>query len=126
MGEFLPFQRWRLDSRFAAWPGGVKLARKPSAYIGSNILITTSGVCSAPTLLGAIGEIGAQAVLFSVDTPYESTEQACTFIEQAPLDEATRALVCHGNARRILNLPHPVGRRAVASTPPPRSNDGSQ
>lgn len=104
MGEFLPYQRWRLDSRFAAYPMGIKLARKPSEYIGSNILITTSGVCSAPALLGAIGEIGPEAVLFSVDYPYESTAEACAFIEKAPLDDRTRALVCHGNARRIFNL----------------------
>lgn len=104
MGEFLPFQRWRLDSRFAAYPMGVQLARKPSEYIGSNILITTSGVCSAPTLAGAIGEMGAQGVLFSVDYPYESTATACAFIEQAPIDEQSRALVCHGNARRLFKL----------------------
>lgn len=104
MGEFLPFQRWRIDSRFAAYPMGVTLARKPSEYIGTNILITTAGVCSAPSLLGAIGELGAEAVLFSVDYPYESTAEACEFIERAPLDEATRALVCHGNAWRLFNL----------------------
>lgn len=110
MGEFLPYQRWRMDSRFAAYPMGVTLARKPSAYIGSNILITTAGVCSAPALMGAIGEIGAQAVLFSVDYPYESTAEACNFIEQAPLDDTSRALVCHGNAQRIFKLDRPHGR----------------
>jgi 2,3-dihydroxybenzoate decarboxylase len=104
MGEFLPFQRWRLDSRFAAVPMGIKLARKPSEYIGTNILITTAGVCSAPTLMGAIGELGPKAVLFSVDYPYESTAEACSFIEQAPMDEKTRALVCHGNARRLFKI----------------------
>jgi 2,3-dihydroxybenzoate decarboxylase len=105
MGEFLPYQRWRIDSRFAAYPMGITLARKPSEYIGTNILITTAGVCSAHSLLGAIGELGPQAVLFSVDYPYESTAEACEFIERAPLDDATRALVCHGNARRIFKLP---------------------
>lgn len=107
MGEALPYQRWRMDSRFAAYPSGIKLARKPSEYIGSNILITTSGVCSAPALLGAIGELGAEAVLFSVDYPYESTAAACTFIEDAPLDDKTRAQVCHGNARRLFKLGSP-------------------
>jgi len=107
MGEALPYQRWRMDSRFAAYPCGITLARKPSEYIGSNILITTSGVCSAPALLGAIGELGAQAVLFSVDYPYESTTEACTFIEDAPLDDKTRAQVCHGNARRLFKLGSP-------------------
>ncbi len=104
MGEALPYQRWRIDSRFAAYPFGIKLARKPSEYIGTNILITTSGVCSAPALAGAIGELGAHAVLFSVDYPYESTAEACRFIEEAPLNERTRALVCHGNARRLFRM----------------------
>ena len=107
MGEALPYQRWRIDSRFAAYPSGIKLARKPSEYIGSNILITTSGVCSAPSLLGAIGELGAHAVLFSVDYPYESTAEACTFIEEAPLDAKTRAQVCRGNAHRLFKLGSP-------------------
>lgn len=104
MGEGLPFQRWRYDSRFAAYPFGVKLARKPSEYIGSNILITTSGVCSKAALVGAIAEMGAHAVMFSVDYPYESTALAADFIENAKLDDATRALVCHGNAERLFKL----------------------
>lgn len=107
MGEYLPYQRWRMDSRFAANPAGIRLARRPSEYIGSNILITTAGVCSAPALMGAIGEIGARAVLFSVDYPYESSADACAFIEQAPLDDATRDLICHGNARRLFKLGSP-------------------
>ena len=104
MGEGLPFLRWRFDSRFAVYPHGVKLARAPSAYFGSNLLITTSGVCSPHALVGAIGEMGAEAVLFSVDYPYESTEAAARFIEEAPLDDRTRQLVCHGNAERIFKL----------------------
>ncbi len=104
MGEGLPFLRWRLDSRFAAYPHGIQLAHKPSEYFGRNLIITTSGVCSHAALTGAIGEMGAQAVLFSVDYPYESSDTAAEFIETAPLDEATRALVCHGNAARILKL----------------------
>ncbi len=104
MGEGLPFQRWRYDSRFAVYPHGVTVKRKPSEYIGSNILITTSGVCSAPTLMGAIGEMGAEAVLFSVDYPYESTELAADFIESAPMDDKTRELVCYGNAARLFKL----------------------
>ena len=104
MGEGLPFQRWRFDSRFAVYSHGIRLQRAPSEYIGSNIVITTSGVCSGATLAGAIGEMGPQAVLFSVDYPYESAALAAEFIEQAPIDEAARALVCHGNAKRLFKL----------------------
>ncbi|VCU68621.1 Amidohydrolase [Pigmentiphaga humi] len=104
MGEFLPFQRWRLDSRFAAYPFGIELERQPSQYIGSNLVITTSGVCSHPTLLGAVGEIGADAVMFSVDYPYESTEAAAAFIDSAPLPPDQLEAICHGNAARLLKL----------------------
>lgn len=104
MGEGLPFQRWRFDSRFAVYSHGVRLARAPSEYIGTNIVITTSGVCSHGTLAGAIAELGPEAVMLSVDYPYESTEVAVKFIEEAPLDDTTRALVCHGNAQRLLKL----------------------
>ncbi|RQU79357.1 amidohydrolase [Burkholderia cenocepacia] len=104
MGEGLPFQRWRMDSRFAAYPNGISLERAPSEYIGSNIVITTSGVCSPAALLGAIHELGADAVMFSVDYPYESSDIAARFIEDAPLDDETKNKVCHGNARHLLKL----------------------
>ncbi|MEQ8832428.1 MAG: amidohydrolase family protein [Alphaproteobacteria bacterium] len=104
MGEGLPFLRWRFDSRFEAYPCGVTLKRKPSEYFGSNILITTSGVCSHHALIGAIGEMGAENVLFSVDYPYESTELAAEFLDTAPLDDATRQMIGRDNAVRLFKL----------------------
>lgn len=104
MGEGLPFMRWRFDSRFAVYAQGLQLQKQPSEYIGTNIVITTSGVCSAPTLMAAIGEMGPEAVMFSVDYPYESTQLACEFIEQAPMDDVTRQLVCYENARKLFQL----------------------
>ncbi|MBU58490.1 MAG: amidohydrolase [Alcanivorax sp.] len=104
MGEGLPFMRWRFDSRFPVYAQGVSLDLPPSQYFGRNIVITTSGVCSAPTLMAAIGEMGEDAVLFSVDYPYESTELAARFIEEAPISDAVREKVCRGNAKRLLKL----------------------
>ncbi|RQU68229.1 amidohydrolase [Burkholderia cenocepacia] len=104
MGEGLPFQRWRMDSRFAAYPNGIRLERAPSEYIGTNIVITTAGVCSHAALSGAIAELGADAVMFSVDYPYESSEIAARFIEEAPLNSETLQKVCNGNAKRLLKL----------------------
>lgn len=113
MGEGLPFLRWRFDSRFLAYPHGIELRRAPSEYFGLNIVITTSGVCSHHALIGAIGEMGADAVMFSVDYPYESIDLAARFIEAAPIDPFTRNLICHGNAERLLRLP---SRAAVAAS----------
>jgi 2,3-dihydroxybenzoate decarboxylase len=104
MGEGLPMLRWRFDSRFAVYSHGISLKQVPSAYIGSNIVITTSGVCSAAALTCAVAEMGSDAVMFSVDYPYESTAIAADFIEAAPMAEDIRGLICSGNAQRLLKL----------------------
>ncbi|MFJ9779153.1 amidohydrolase family protein [Amycolatopsis sp. NPDC101161] len=104
LGEFLPFQLARLDSRYARQEKR-PLARKPSEYFGRNILITTSGVCAPAALAGAVLAIGADAILFAVDYPFEDTAEAVRFLEHAPLSDADRAKIGHGNAERVLHLP---------------------
>ena len=44
LGEFLPLQKSRLDSRYRTLRVEAPLAHPPSTYIGRNILLTTSGV----------------------------------------------------------------------------------
>jgi 2,3-dihydroxybenzoate decarboxylase len=102
LGETLPFLLWRFDSRAAIY--GLEMEKRPSDYIRSHVVVTTSGMFSADPLLCAIGALGADRVLFSVDYPYESTEQASAFIERAPVDDETRCLVCCENAIRLLGL----------------------
>lgn len=104
MGEGLPTMRWRFDSRFAVYSHGLQLKLKPSEYFGRNIVITTSGVCSPAALVGALGEMGSDAVMFSVDYPYESTAVAANFIENCPMSDDVRDLVCFRNAERLLKL----------------------
>jgi 2,3-dihydroxybenzoate decarboxylase len=94
----------RLDSRYRILDPDVPLHRPPSAYIGSNVVITTSGVFSPAALTGAVLEIGADAVMFSVDYPYESSHEAVAGLEQTTLSQADREKIAHGNAERILRL----------------------
>jgi 2,3-dihydroxybenzoate decarboxylase len=54
MGEFLPFQRSRLDSRYAAFATTTPVQRNPSEYLGTNIVFTNSGVFSPAAMLGAV------------------------------------------------------------------------
>jgi len=115
MGEFLPFIRSRLDSRYLTLDLETPLQRLPSAYIGSNVLITTSGVFSPAALTGAVLEIGADAVLFSVDYPYESSHEAIAGLERTTLSDSDRHKIAHGNAERILMLTAPGG--CVSSRP---------
>lgn len=104
MGEFLPFMRSRLDSRYRILDPEIPLQRPPSAYIGSNVVITTSGVFSPAALTGAVLEIGADAVMFSVDYPYESSQEAVAGLERTTLSDTDREKIAHGNAERILRL----------------------
>ncbi|MFD2466236.1 amidohydrolase family protein [Amycolatopsis silviterrae] len=103
LGEFLPFQLARLDSRYARQEHQ-PLKRKPSEYFGENILVTTSGVCSPAALAGAVLAIGADAIMFAVDYPFEDTAEAVRFLEQAPISDRDRAKIGHGNAERVLRL----------------------
>jgi 2,3-dihydroxybenzoate decarboxylase len=104
MGEFLPFQRSRLDSRYQTMNPPDKIKRLPSAYLGTNVVFTNSGVFSPATLLGAVLEVGADAVMFSVDYPYESSYDAVAGFERTVLSDADREKVAHGNAERLLRI----------------------
>ena len=102
LGETLPYLLWRFDSRAKLY--GVELARPPSSYIKSNIVVTTSGMFSAEPLMCAIAALGHEHVMFSADYPFESTEEAGHFIDHVALAEDVRADIACNNARRILNL----------------------
>ena len=104
MGEALPYWLWRLDSRYAMMRHRQEIKKRPSQYIRENIMITTAGVFSSAPLLCAIEALGSERILFSVDYPYEYTEQAVTFIEGVPIDEGDRENICHTNAERLLKL----------------------
>jgi 2,3-dihydroxybenzoate decarboxylase len=104
MGEFLPFMRSRLDSRYLTLDLEAPLQRMPSAYIGSNVVITTSGVFSPAALTGAVLEIGADALMFSVDYPYESSHEAVAGLERTTLSDTDREKIAYRNAERILRL----------------------
>jgi 2,3-dihydroxybenzoate decarboxylase len=105
MGETLPYLLWRLDSRFDLQVGKpLPPEEQPSAIIKRHFAITTSGVFDPGPLSYAIGAMGEDSVLFSVDYPYEDSKVAADFIDSAPLGDVVRTKVCSGNASRLLRL----------------------
>ena len=106
MGEGLPYVLWRLDSRWGFHDHkGIELALgNPSEYLRRNLYITTSGVCSAPPLLCALLALGADHILFGTDYPFEEIATATAFLDAAPISEADRVKIAHGNAERLLRL----------------------
>lgn len=104
MGEFLPFMRSRLDSRYRIHEPETPLRHAPSHYIGTNVLATTSGVFSPAALTGAVLEIGADSIMFAIDYPYETTREAVDGFERTTLSVTDRAKIAHQNAERLLRL----------------------
>jgi 2,3-dihydroxybenzoate decarboxylase len=105
MGEAIPFQLWRIDGRWLVANRGTRaLPRPPSYYVKTNMLVTTSGVSSREPLLCAIDALGADRVLFSADYPFEDSAEAARFMDEAPVDAATREKIAWQNAKRWLRL----------------------
>jgi len=102
MGETLPFLLWRLDSRAKLY--GVKFPKSPSQYIKDNIVVTTSGMCSAEPLACTISALGHERVMFAADFPFESAEESAEFIDHAPLAADVRNDICFNNAARLFGL----------------------
>jgi 2,3-dihydroxybenzoate decarboxylase len=103
LGETLPFLLWRFDSR-AIKLYGMKFPKTPSEYIKDNMVVTTSGMCSAEPLACTINVLGRDRVMFATDYPFESIEEAAEFIEDAPLAEDLRQDICFNNAAKLLGL----------------------
>jgi 2,3-dihydroxybenzoate decarboxylase len=105
MGEAIPYELWRLDSRYAFTETNRRVKRKPSEYVRDNFYVTTSGQFANVPLMAAIGAMGHGRVLFSIDYPYESSAAAAQFIAAAPLTPEARMAVGSANARALLKLP---------------------
>lgn len=105
MGETLPYQLWRFDSRWQICNAkDRKLELAPSQYLKRNIWITTSGVCSDAPLNCALEALGEDRVLFSVDYPFEQTHLACEWIESTKISNTTREKICSTNAKTLLGI----------------------
>lgn len=104
LGEGLPYDIWRIENRLRLAGDRPDLGRPVSAYLRENVYVTTSGHFSTPSLRAAVDTVGVDRVMFSVDYPYESTEQAATWFDGLDIDADTRAALAAGNAARLLGL----------------------
>ena len=102
MGETLPYLLWRLDKRAQAFTEGEAI--KPSDIFRRNIAITTAGTFSDEPLECALKALGEDAVMFSVDHPFEDMREASTWLDAAPISEALRTKISSENAVRMLKL----------------------
>jgi 5-carboxyvanillate decarboxylase len=106
LGEGLPFFMDRLDVRYSKEivPARPKLQRKPSEYVTSNFIVTSSGMNWAPAIRFCQEVLGPEKVLFAADYPFEDATAAVQTAEQTPMTEEHRALFFHQNAERVFKL----------------------
>ena len=107
MGEAVHFWLWRIDfmNEAAQQRGDApKLELKPSEYFQRNFVITTSGQESDLALEFSIKAIGAENVMWAIDYPYQPTAPAVRWLDAAPISDADRELIYHGNAERIFHI----------------------
>jgi 5-carboxyvanillate decarboxylase len=107
LGEGLPYWMYRLDymhpvrSSYHARP---KLSLKPSEYITRNFAITTSGMNWEPVLRFCIEAVGADNIMFAIDYPYQLTEGAVQFLDEADISTEDKNKIFYQNAERIFGV----------------------
>lgn len=73
-------------------------------YFDQNIWITTSGHFSSTTLNFCLAEVSADRILFSVDYPFETFEDGCTWFDNMPINTRDRLKIGRENAQKLFRL----------------------
>jgi 5-carboxyvanillate decarboxylase len=108
LGEGLPYWLYRIDCMHpvrASYRTRPALSLKPSEYVKRNFAITTSGMNWAPVLHFCIEAVGADNIMFAIDYPYQTTEGAVRFLDEAEISDEDRRKIYHRNAERIFGIP---------------------
>jgi 5-carboxyvanillate decarboxylase len=123
LGEGIPFWLWRVDymhpvrSSHNARP---KLELTPSEYFKRNFKITTSGMNWHPALRFCIEAVGADNIMWAIDYPYQLTDGAVKFMNDAPISDADKRKIFHRNAERVFGIaPAGLSRPRQAGTTGP-------
>ena len=104
LGETLPYFSWRIQRCFEFNPLGHRVQKRLQDYLCENFFITTSGNNSDQALICAILTIGADRIMFATDYPFEMSDEAARWIENAPISENDRRKISYGNAERLFSL----------------------
>jgi 5-carboxyvanillate decarboxylase len=107
MGEAVHFWLWRLDflnARAQRSGRSPKTQLSMTEYLQRNFVITTSGVLEPLALDYSIKRLGAQNILWAIDYPYNPTDTAVQFLNDAPISAADRAKIAHLNAERVFHI----------------------
>ena len=101
-GEMIPFFLARTDEALST--SAKHLRRRVSEYFVEQVYVTPSGMFTLPPFLLTLQIMGANRIMYSVDDPYVTTDQATAFLENAPICPTDKEKIAHGNAEQALKL----------------------
>jgi predicted TIM-barrel fold metal-dependent hydrolase len=105
LGERIPFDMWRIDHRIDVIPAGYPAKKPISAYMRSNVYITTSGNFHDSTLQCALAEMGVARTLFAIDYPMEEMALGANWFDNTQvLSEQDRIKIGRTNAIKLFKL----------------------
>jgi 2,3-dihydroxybenzoate decarboxylase len=105
LGERIPYDMGRIDGILRHAPADYACAHPPSWYVRRNFHVTTSGHFNDAPLRCAIAELGIERVMFSVDYPFEATEDAAGWFDRTPaLGDDERRRIGRANALALFRL----------------------
>jgi predicted TIM-barrel fold metal-dependent hydrolase len=106
LGEGIPVQLWRIDSRNGWMKAKHKYPAKHGVghYFRKHFYLTTSGNFHTPSLANVIAEMGAERVMFSVDWPFEGVDEGAGWFDAAKIDAADQKKIGRDNAIKLFRL----------------------
>ncbi len=104
LGEGIPYSVWRLDHRISRTPRNIPAKRRMAEYLEDNFYLTVSGDFRTPTLVDAMMEVGSDRILFSVDYPFETVEEACTWFDALHISDRDKRKIGRTNAAALFNF----------------------
>ena len=102
MGEALPFMLPRID--YGLPRELTKLNHTVSTYLRENVYYSFGGFNYTQCFLDLLLQVGSDRILFSVDYPYKTMEEAMAFLDQLPVSPVDKERIAHGNAERLLKI----------------------
>jgi len=108
LGEFIPYNLWRIDARMAFSPRGYRGRRPLGDIFREHFHVTTSGNFCDASLRCALDMLGPERLYFSTDYPFERMEEAANWFDRTGvITAAERRRIGRDNAIELFKLDLP-------------------
>lgn len=105
LGEFIPYNLWRMDARMAFSPRGYRGKKPLGHYFREHFHVTTSGNFHDSTFRCALEELGSDRLYFCADYPFERMEDAADWFDNTDvITEEERMKIGRRNAMELFGL----------------------